>query len=184
MAAIDYLRHYTHDDYRQWDGEWELHEGFPVAMSPAPMIGHQAVSANILFELKRTLEKCEQCLVLAETDYKLGDDTVFRPDVVLICDEPNDAYITKAPEIIVEVISKSTAKNDEYYKFDRYESEKVNYYILVYPNELYAKVYKLVDGKYDKQGDFSKESYDFDETLCGVSIDFEKVFKQFRKNRS
>ncbi len=61
------------------------------------------------------------------------------------------------------------------------EAEKVNYYILVYPNELYAKVYKLVDGKYDKQGDFSKESYYFDETLCGASIDFEKVLKRFRK---
>lgn len=130
--------------------------------------------------LGNQIEECEQCLVLVETDYKLADNTVFRPDVVLVCNESHDAYVTKAPEIVIEVISESTAKNDEGYKFDKYEAEKVNYYILVYPNELYAKVYKLVDGKYDKQGDFSKESYDFNETLCGASIDFEKVFRRFR----
>ncbi len=112
---------------------------------------------------------------------KISDDTILRPDVVLICDEPNEAYITKAPEIIVEVVSKSTAKNDEGYKFQEYEAEKVTYYVIVYPDDLYAKVYKLKEGKYDKQGDFSRETYDFEETLCKVSIDFERVFKRFRK---
>ena len=133
-------------------------------------------------------------MVLGEEDYKLSDDTVLRPDVVLICDEPNEAYITKAPEIVVEIVSKSSARNEkvnrkardaalgyEHYKFDRYEAEKVNYYILVYPNELYAKAYRLVNGKYDKQGDFSRDSYEFDDTTCGVSIDFDKVFRRFRK---
>ena len=94
---------------------------------------------------------------------------VLGKDVVLICDEPHDAYITKAAEIVIEVVSKSTAKNDENYKFHRYEEEKVNYYLLTYPDELRAKIYKLVDCKYDKQGDYSKESYDFEETLCKAS---------------
>ena len=181
MGALDYLPHYTYDDYKSWEGKWELFEGFPIAMSPAPMINHQAIAGNILFELKSNSEECDRCLVIGESDYKLSDDTVLRPDVVLICDEPNDSYITKAPEIIVEVISKSTAKNDEGYKFKKYEAEKVKYYVIVYPDELYAKVYKLIDGKYDKQGDFSIQTYDFDETLCGVSVDFDKVFKRFRK---
>ena len=181
MAALDHLPHYTYDDYKLWEGNWELYEGFPVAMSPAPMINHQVIAGNILFELKSSMGECQRCLVLGETDYKLADDTILRPDVVLVCDEPNDAYITKAPEIIVEVISKSTAKNDENYKFNKYEAEKVKYYIIVYPDELYAKVYKLKEGKYDKQGDFSKETYLFEETLCKVSVDFDKVFKRFRK---
>jgi Uma2 family endonuclease len=135
----------------------------------------------MITQLTNSIDECDRCMVLGEEDYKLSDDTVLRPDVVLICDEPHDAYITKAPEIVVEVISKSTAKNDENYKFYKYESEKVNYYILVYPNELIAKVYKLKDGKYDKQGDFSKESYKFEETLCNAEINFDKVFKRFRK---
>ena len=181
MGIVDHLPRYTYDDYKCWEGKWELFEGFPVAVSPAPMINHQAIAGNILFELKNTIGECERCFVLGEEDYKLSDDTVLRPDVVLICDEPHDAYITKAPEIVVEVVSKSTAKIDEHYKFSLYEREKVNYYVLAYPDELRAKIYKLIDGKYDKQGDFSKEIYDFKETLCKASVDFDQVFKRFRK---
>jgi Uma2 family endonuclease len=182
MGAIKYLPHYTYHDYKQWEGRWELYEGYPIAMSPAPMIKHQAISADILFELKKSIGECERCLVLAEEDYKLSNDTVFRPDVALICDEPHDAYITKAPEIIIEVVSKSTAKNDESYKFGMYEAEKVNYYVIAYPDELVAKVYKLIDKEYDKQGNFSKEIYNFEDTLCKASIDFNNVFKRYRSN--
>ncbi len=181
MGAIDYLKHYTYDDYKLWKGDWELFEGYPVAMSPAPMINHQAIAGFIISELNKNADECERCLVLGEADYKLADDTVLRPDVVLICDEPHDKYITKAPEIIIEIISKSTAKNDENYKFDKYQSEKVKYYIIVYPDDLTAKVYKLINGKYDKEGDFSKELYKFEDTTCKVSVDFDKVFKRFRK---
>jgi len=181
MGVIDYLQHYTYEDYKQWKGKWELFEGYPVAMSPAPMINHQAIAYRFAMELGIQIEECKNCLVLGEEDYKLSDDTVLRPDVVLICDEPNDTYITKAPEIIIEVISKSTIKNDEGYKFEQYQTEKVKYYILAYPGDLYAKVYKLVSGKYKNQGVFSKESYEFDETLCKVSINFDNVFKRFRK---
>jgi len=181
MGAVDYLPYYTYTDYKNWEGKWELYDGHPISMAPAPMINHQAIAYRIAMELGNNVEDCERCLVLGEEDWKLSDDTVLRPDVVLICDEPNDAYITKAPEIIVEVISKSTAKRDETYKFEMYEKEKVKYYIIVYPDDLKAKVYKLEGSKYDKQGDFSKESYEFEETLCKASVDFEKVFKRFRK---
>ena len=180
MGAFDYYKHYTFEDYKLWEGDWELYSGYPVSMSPAPMINHQALVMEIAYQLKTSIVSCERCLLLAEVDYKLSDDTIFRPDVVLICDEPNDAYITKAPEIVIEVVSPSTARNDEVYKFERYAAEKVTYYVLVYPDGLYAKVYKLESGKYDKQGDFSTQRYDFKETLCNASVDFDKVFQRFR----
>lgn len=173
--------HYTYKDYKLWEGNWELFNGIAVAMSPAPMRIHQSLASSIITELHKQLDNCPKCEVLGEVDYKISDDTLLRPDIVLTCGETNDSYLTKAPEIIVEIISKSTAKRDETYKFSLYEAEKVSYYILVYPEDLIAKVYKL-DGKlYDKQGDFSLESYTFENTSCGVSIDFERVFRRFRK---
>lgn len=177
MCAIEY---YTYDDYKEWEGDWELIDGIPMAMSPAPMRKHQSIATKIISYLDTQLEECSLCEVLGEVDYKVDEATVLRPDVVLTCNETNDTYLTKAPEIVVEIISKSTAKRDEKYKFEIYESQKVKYYILVYPDDLVAKVYKLDDKKYDKQGDFSLESYKFEDTECGVSIDFEKVFKRFR----
>ena len=173
--------HYTYDDYKLWEGNWELIGGIAIAMSPAPMIEHQSLASEFIYNLRGHLEDCDICEVLGEIDYKVSNDTVLRPDIVLICGEENDAYLTKAPEIIIEIISKSTAKRDEKYKFDIYEAEKVKYYIIVYPEDLKAKVYKLDDKKYDKQGDFTKENYNFKETACGINIDFKKVFKRFRK---
>ncbi len=178
MCAIEY---YTYEEYCQWEGNWELIAGIPLAMAPALMIQHQVIAANILFELKRSMDECSDCLVFGEADWKVNDDTIVKPDVVLICNETNDAYMTKAPEIIVEVISKSTAKRDEKTKFKLYEEEKVGYYVIVYPDDLKAKVYKIENGKYAKEGDFLTESYVFEETTCRASIDFQKVFKQFRE---
>ena len=178
MCAIEY---YTYDDYVKWEGNWELINGIPLAMSPAPMITHQAIAGEIFYELRSSSNDCDECLTLSEVDYKVNDDTILRPDVVLTCNETNDAYLTKAPEIVVEVISPSTAKRDEKYKFEIYEKEKVKYYILVYPNDLIAKIYKLDAKEYDKQGDFTTESYTFEESSCKASINFESVFKKFRK---
>jgi Uma2 family endonuclease len=174
-------RCYTYDDYRLWEGDWELINGIAVAMSPAPVRKHQSLAVEILYNLREQLDECEICEVLGEDDYKIGNDTVLRPDIVLTCGETHELYLTKAPEIVVEILSPSTAQRDENYKYDIYEKEKVKYYILVYPDDLRAKVYKLDAKKYDKQGDFSDEIYVFDETTCKVSIDFAKVFKRFRK---
>ena len=176
--AIEY---YTYDDYKRWDGEWELIDGIAYAMAPSPMISHQAIAGEITFELVSSTRKCKKCLVVIEQDWKIDEVTVVKPDISLICNESNEAYITKSPLIVVEIISKSTAKRDEKYKFEIYKEERVPYYILVYPNDLKAKIYKLEGNEYIKQGDFSLEKYEFNDLECKASIDFEAVFEKFRK---
>ena len=171
---------YTYDDYKLWEGDWELYEGVPVAMSPAPMRKHQSLASQIIRYLADEIDECPECEVLGEVDYKVADDTILRPDIVLTCNEENESYLLKAPEIIVEILSKSTAKRDEKYKFSIYEAQKVKYYILVYPDDLFAKVFKLKGSIYDKEGDFTFEKYIFDETSCQVELDFKKVFKRFK----
>ena len=177
----EYLPNYTYDDYKLWGGDWELIDGIPYAMSPSPMKDHQLIASNFLFELRVGIKDCSNCMVVSELDWKLNDSTTIRPDVVVLCDEPHDKYITKAPQIIVEVISKSTAMRDEKIKFQIYQEEKVPYYIIAYPDDLRAKVYKLVDGKYDKQGDLTHEVFQFDDIECSASVDFDNIFKRFRK---
>jgi len=149
-------------------------------MAPAPKRIHQSLATIIIAEFYNQLEECFKCEVLGEIDYKVSNDTILKPDIVLTCGETNESYLTKAPEIVVEIISKSIAKRDEKYKFEIYQEEKVKYYILIYPDDLKAKIYKLKNSKYDKEGDFFSESYDFEDTTCRVSLDFERVFKRFR----
>ena len=81
---------------------------------------------------------------------------------------------------MIEIISASTAYRDEKIKFELYEKEKVKYYIIVYPGELKAKVYKLIDFKYTKLGDFFEETIEFNDIKCNPKIDFYKVFKRYK----
>ncbi len=176
---LDYLPNYSYSDYVNWEGNWELINGIPYAMAPSPLRTHQNLSVLISRFLSEQSDKCPNCEVLAEFDYKISDNTVLRPDIVLVCDEKNEKHLTKTPEIVVEIVSRSSAFKDENIKFKLYETEKVKYYILIYPEDLVAKVYKLKDSNFEKEGVFDSEVYEFKNSKCPVSLDFSKIFKRF-----
>ncbi|MGB3960901.1 MAG: Uma2 family endonuclease [Sulfurimonas sp.] len=177
---LEDLPHYTYDDYKDWEGnDWEIIYGQAYCMSPTPMIEHQSVSVNIAWQLKNLFENCEKCKVLLPIDWKISDDTVVQPDNSVICHEPqHEAYITKAPKIIFEILSKSTAKKDKGLKFNLYEAEGVSYYIIVDTKEKIAKVYELKDGKYIKVCDASDETVTFIIKECSntISFNFAKIW--------
>jgi len=176
MGAIqlDDIPHYTYDDYKIWDGKWEIIYGVAYAMSPAPMIEYQSISSKIARNLENLLDDCEKCSSLLPVDWKISEDTVVQPDNLVICHEPtNKAYLTKAPEIIFEILSKSTASKDRNLKFKLYEQEAVKYYILVDPDDKVAKVYGLVNGKYIKVCDATQEKVEFHLKECAKTIEFD-----------
>jgi len=45
---------FTYSDYRTWpdDERWELIDGVPYAMTPAPRIRHQRIAGNFFGELR------------------------------------------------------------------------------------------------------------------------------------
>ena len=47
MAAVSYKPNYCIEDYLLWEGDWELWDGIPVAMSPAPNFFHQSVGMRL-----------------------------------------------------------------------------------------------------------------------------------------
>ncbi len=182
MQALkeEYFPHYSYEDYLLWEGDWELISGVAFAMAPSPVKNHQMIVGYIFSELLDKFE-CDQCDILMDSDWKLSSDTILKPDVSLVCDDSNEKYIAKTPELIFEVISPSTAQKDETLKFSLYEQEGVKYYILIYPQELIAKVYKNSNGKFQKVGDFDTETLSFKDLKCELDFDFNAIFKRFRK---
>jgi len=180
LRKEDYLPYYRYDDYIQWEGDWELINGIAYAMSPSPMFTHQALSMLLGSNLTQSLKNCKDCMIVSEMDYKLADDTVLRPDIALVCGQTKGAYIKKAPELIVEIVSQSSVTRDEKLKFSLYQTEKVKYYILLYPEDLKAKIYELQDNRYEKIIDLLEGSFEFDKLECSVKVDFDFVFERFR----
>ena len=180
MGAMkeEYYPQYTYEDYALWEGDWELIYGVPYAMAPAPMIKHQRISSKIAFVLEASLSSCKQCQALLAVDWKVADNTVVQPDNLVICHTPlHDAYLVKAPELIFEILSKSTRQKDIGLKFELYEREGVKYYAIVDPEQEIVKVYRLnSEGKYIKLADVSDEFVDFTLSSCDVSFNFKKIW--------
>lgn len=45
--ANKYRPQFTYDDYLLWEGRWELIDGMPYPMSPAPGPYHQTINGNL-----------------------------------------------------------------------------------------------------------------------------------------
>lgn len=173
---LDELPHYTYQEYVEWEGRWELIDGIPYAMSPAPMKKHQALANRMGRLLDEALEECEACYASQPVDWKISEDTVVQPDNLIICEEPEGLYITKAPPLIVEILSPSTARKDEGLKFHLYESEGVIWYLIVNPAESLVKIYENIEGRFVKRLDATDESFDFTRLPCNLKVDFSRLW--------
>lgn len=151
MAEAEYIPHYSIQDYQRWDGDWELWNGIPVAMSPSPNFRHQRISLRIAAEMERqlALEPClNGCLTVQEIDWQVDESTVVRPDVVILCEEPEGDFVETAPALIVEVLSPSTRTKDLTSKRDLYASRGVKFYLIFDPENESAQFLTLDEGTY------------------------------------
>ena len=164
------LPHYTYSDYLKWEGRWELIEGVPFAMVPAPSIAHQTVSSRIAHLLEEALADCPNCQPLLPVDWKISDDTIVQPDNLVVCYPASGEYLTKAPVLIFEIASPSTESKDRNTKFRLYEQEGVRHYCLVYPHEKLIKVFELQAGRYLKRLDATEENIDIDLGHCRIQL--------------
>ena len=167
---------YTYEEYKKWQGDWELIDGIPYAMAPSPIKPHQRLMGALYRALDEQLEDCEECEVLLEQDYKISEKTVVRPDISVVCNDEEERFISIAPKFIIEIVSPSSATMDERYKFDLYAQEKVNYYALAYPEEKLLKLYKNSEKGYRKIGDFRKSKVTLEWEGCSLELDLAKVF--------
>lgn len=177
VLQIKDFPHYHISDYEIWDGNWELIEGIPYAMSPAPTMAHQSISQKIAVALSNALKDCKKCQALLPVNWKMTDDTVVQPDNLVICNEATGLYLTQTPEIVFEILSPSTAKKDEGIKFELYQREGVKYYIIVNPETSVAKVFKLTeDGRLVKKKDAKNEVISLSLEECDITFDFSQIW--------
>ena len=123
-------------------------------MAPAANPTHGGVIGRIYSVLLTYFDEKEGGYVFADnTDVYFPDGTLFKPDLVVIT-EKNSAIINwfkgiyGVPDMVVEVLSKSTKKKDLTIKKDIYEAQGVGEYWIVDPYMKAISVYLLRDGKY------------------------------------
>ncbi len=176
-ASRDDFPHYTYDDYKIWQGDWELIDGIAYAMAPSPIFEHQDISSKISYELRDLLKKCKNCKSVLAVDWIVSDDTVVCPDNSVVCGGFKTKFIQTTPKIIFEVLSPSTKRVDRNRKYNLFQEESVEYYIMVEPKGHFAEVYKLEDKFYKLQGEFSDEKFIFEFDDCKIEFNFKNIFE-------
>jgi Uma2 family endonuclease len=183
---------FTYADYLTWDDDqrWELIDGEAFCMSPGPNRLHQKWLGELHRQIANYLDgkPCE--VYVAPFDVRLpeysdtSDEetmTVVQPDLMVICDHDklDDRGVKGAPDLVVEIISPSTAKRDITTKYELYQRHGVKEYWLMYPNDRTLLVYRLSeDGRYAPPEVFGDGDSVPVPLLGELEIDMGKVFRE------
>lgn len=190
MALPAQNARYSYADYLTWgeNERIELLDGVPVMMAPPSRV-HQEVSGEIFRQLANYLEG-KQCKVYAapfavrlfeeKDDAPDNVQTVFEPDITVVCDRSklDDHGCKGAPDLVIEVLSPSTARHDRLVKLGEYQRAGVREYWIISPGERTVQVYLLKDGLFHPFEVYGKSDVAKVSTLEGCFIELAKVFPE------
>ena len=171
--------------YEQWldldiEGRSELIGG-QLYMMADPTSRHQKVVAELLRQIANFLLG-KTCQVFPSPfGVRLNEtrDTAYEPDLVVICDPSKIKHrgCVGAPDMVIEVLSPSTAQRDKVDKYYDYMQAGVKEYWIVDGENNFLDAYRLVDGKYVQQTYFEKDNAPI-QVLQGCEIDLSLVFEK------
>ncbi|MDZ7648869.1 MAG: Uma2 family endonuclease [Cytophagales bacterium] len=105
--------------------------------------------------------------------------TVVQPDITVICDQTKitEQGCSGAPDMVVEVISKSSVKKDLHEKYSIYEQAGVKEYWIVQPHDRSLIIFTLTAaGKYQPSKPLTKGDIATSQVLPGLKIDLDELF--------
>ena len=166
-------------DFLPEDKSMELIDGALYEIN-APSVNHQIAVRDIfsqLLECKvRSGKDCQILFAPCCVQIDCDDISMMQPDLFVVCDDSKvqSRVIYGAPDLIIEILSKSTMKKDMTVKLKKYWESGVREYWIVDPLHLKVIVY-------DFQHDDLDHLYSFDDKVpLGISegeceIDFRSI---------
>jgi Uma2 family endonuclease len=140
---------------------WERIDGIVYDMTPPPSSQHQAIVGNLYGELYTYL-KGKKCKAFpAPFGVWLDDENniYVEPDITVVCDQSkiHEKGCIGAPDLVVEVLSPSTALKDKRVKLRRYRLSGVREYWIVDQLNQIVEVYKLSENVFTEPQVYGKE---------------------------
>ena len=172
-------------DFDDSDGAWyELING-NLVRKQSPTLDHQLVSGELEFLMMAYAKKSGLGKVLhAPMDGVLDDNNAYHPDIFFVKKEryfifdEKEKVVIGAPDLVVEILSKSTAADDKGDKRDNYEKFGVREYWLVDPIRKSIEVYALVNERFKLISYLEENGVLKSSVLEGFEMDIEQVFAE------
>ena len=173
FTVEDYMATPEGARYQLLDGE--------LILSASPSDRHQTVLLDLVLEVRPfvTARRLGRMWV-APFDVIFSDTDVAQPDIVFVSNERagivTEANIQGAPDLLVEVISPSTARYDRGYKMQLYWSHGVLEYWIVDPFAETVEVFVPGESGMAPHSLYSRRETLTSPLLAGLAIDLESVF--------
>ena len=133
----------------------ELSEG-RLIISPSPTTQHQRIVLKLSYLLVDYVSSYNLGeIIIAPLDVRLWEGTIRQPDIVFMSNEHLDRITEQlwgVPDLVVEILSESTAKVDKEDKYLEYQRAGVLEYWIVDPFKQSIEVFTLENGTYTQFG--------------------------------
>ena len=161
---------------------YELNEG-ELMVTPSSSAFHNEIRDDFSGRLRAFARPHRLGLVTCETDMKLADGTVRRPDVAFIRAERLQGIdlervpLPVAPDLVIEIVSQNDRADDLLLKVTQYLAAEAHAVWLFYPKTRLA--YRYLPGKLEPEVRSADAGHTFEEPelLSGLSIPLRDVFQ-------
>jgi Uma2 family endonuclease len=178
----------TYDDFLLFPDDGQRHELIDGEhyVTAAPFLKHQVVVGNLYFLIRTFLEANPRGTIIGfPTDVILSRHDIVEPDLQYISHERAQIMsdcVRGAPDLVIEVASKSTRKRDVTIKRDLYDRWGVREYWFVDPDANSVRIYRRPsDGdRFGQPAEFWLEDGEVLTTplLPGLELPLAAIFKE------
>ena len=173
----------TYEDYcaAPADSRYELLDG-ELIMVPAPNLKHQTVSAEIYAQLRQFIKaRSLGTLLYAPCDVLLSANDVVQPDILFVSRQREQLLrdgqkVQGPPDLVVEILSPSTAERDRGAKLALYSRYGVTEYWLVDPVAETIQIHRLQGQILVPTRTFGREETLRSPLLVGLELRLDDIF--------
>lgn len=172
----------TYQDYLNTpeDDRCELIDG-ELIMAPGPNMSHQGNQTKLGWRMARFVEERDFGIVFfSDTDVVLSDTDVVQPDLLFISKERQhiitEDNIQGAPDLVVEILSPSTALRDWRVKRELYALHGVKEYWLIDPTNKIVWLLLLKDGSLEIEQTYGEGDTLTSVVMEGFSVSVSDIF--------
>lgn len=182
MATERRVVKFTYEDYKHTpeDKRYELLDG-DLIMVPAPRIVHQRNAKKLSRLLDDFVEEHDLGEVfIAPCDVVLSETDVVQPDILFVSKERSyiitEDNIRDAPDLVIEVLSPSTAQRDRTLKRTLYALHGVPEYWQADSDAKNVAVLTLDNGEYKVAGIYGEGQTLVSPLLPGFTLEIDGIF--------
>jgi Uma2 family endonuclease len=175
---------YTYQDYLELPGDqrYEILEG-ELILVPAPSTVHQDI-VSLLGSLIITYVRAHKMgkAYVSPIDVVLSEHNVLQPDIVYISKQSQgiiqEANISGAPDLVVEVLSPSSIDYDRRQKKSIYPDFGVREYWIIDPQNKSIEVLSLGPSGIKVEGVYTTGQVNLSKVLPGLQLDLDDLFAE------